>query len=89
VKRFETEMVGSGSEATFEELESGQWSWKAKAIDSKGAESEWSVSKTFIIQVTVSNHPPKILIMLTPPNNVVTSRVCSKSLPSCVERSNQ
>jgi hypothetical protein len=76
MKRYETELVGSGSEATFmvtEDLESGQWSWKAKAIDSKGAESEWSVSKTFIIQVAVSNHPPTIPVVLTPPNNVVTS----------------
>ena len=67
---------GTPQEVTYtpaEPLGSGRWTWRVKAVDNKGAESEWSVSKTFIIQVTVSNHPPTIPVVLTPPNNVVTS----------------
>ncbi|MFZ8853046.1 MAG: hypothetical protein ACO2PL_13205, partial [Armatimonadota bacterium] len=71
VKRFETEMVGSGSEATFtvtEELESGQWSWKAKAIDSKGGESEWSEERFFTV-----NRVPNVPVLLEPADNAIVS----------------
>jgi len=67
---------GTPQEVTYtpaEPLGSGRWTWRVKAVDNKEAESEWSVSKTFIIQVTVSNHPPTIPVVLTPANNVVTS----------------
>ncbi len=56
-----------------EPLGAGRWTWRVKAVDKKGTESEWSASKTFIVQVTVSNHPPTIPIVLTPSDNVVIS----------------
>jgi hypothetical protein len=63
-KTFVTDFVSSGSEATFtvpedQALSEGQWSWRAKAIDSKGAESGWSGAWTFIVQVQDTT-PPKI-----------------------------
>ena len=56
VKNFETGFFASGSEATFtvpsdQALSEGQWSWRARAIDSKGAVSDWSGTRT--IQVTL------------------------------------
>jgi hypothetical protein len=64
-KRFETGFFASGSEATFtvpenQALSEGQWSWRAKAIDSKGAASGWSGTWTFTVQVMVDKTPPKI-----------------------------
>jgi hypothetical protein len=63
--RFETGFFASGSEATFtvpenQALSEGQWSWRAKAIDSKGAASGWSGTWTFTVQVMVDKTPPKI-----------------------------
>ena len=51
VKNFETGFFASGSEATFtvpsdQALSEGQWSWRARAIDSKGAVSDWSGTRT-------------------------------------------
>jgi hypothetical protein len=58
-KRFETGFFASGSEATFtvpenQSLSEGQWSWRARAIDSKGAASDWSSAWTFTVQVQVA-----------------------------------
>jgi hypothetical protein len=65
-KRFETGFFASGSEATFtvpenQSLSSGQWSWRARAIDSKGAASSWSETRTFIV-----NRPPLTPVLLSP-----------------------
>jgi hypothetical protein len=65
VERFETDFVPSGSEATYtvtEKLALGQWTWKAKAKDSKGAESNWSSALTFTVQEapTEDKTPPQI-----------------------------
>jgi hypothetical protein len=65
-KRFETGFFASGSEATFtvpenQSLSSGQWSWRARAIDSKGAASGWSETRTFIV-----NRPPLTPVLLSP-----------------------
>jgi len=51
---FTTAFVDSGSEASFtvptdQSLLEGQWSWKARAIDSKGAASDWSKPQTFTV----------------------------------------
>jgi hypothetical protein len=53
-KRFETGFFASGSEATFtvpenQSLSEGQWSWRARAIDSKGAASDWSDARKLIV----------------------------------------
>ncbi len=58
-RRFETGFFSSGSEATFtvpenQSLSEGQWSWRARAIDSKGAASEWSSAWTFTVQVQLA-----------------------------------
>jgi hypothetical protein len=58
-KRFETGFFASGSEATFtvpenQSLSEGQWSWRARAIDNKGAASDWSSAWTFTVQVQVA-----------------------------------
>jgi hypothetical protein len=65
-KKFETGFFASGSEATFtvpenQSLSSGQWSWRARAIDSKGAASGWSETRTFIV-----NRPPLTPVLLSP-----------------------
>ncbi len=51
---FTTAFVDSGSEASFtvptdQSLSEGQWTWKARAIDSRGAEGEWSGERIFWI----------------------------------------
>jgi len=51
---FTTAFVDSGSEASFtvptdQSLSEGQWSWRARAIDSKGAASDWSKPQTFTV----------------------------------------
>jgi len=53
-KRFETGFFASGSEATFtvpenQSLSEGQWSWRARAIDNKGAASDWSDARKLIV----------------------------------------
>jgi hypothetical protein len=53
-KTFTTGFVASGLEATFtvpsdQALSEGQWSWRARAIDSKGAASDWSNVQAFIV----------------------------------------
>jgi WD40 repeat protein len=71
VKNFETGFVASGSEAVYtvtEELASGQWSWKAKAIDSKGGESEWSGVRSFTV-----NRTPTVPVLLEPADNTIVS----------------
>jgi WD40 repeat protein len=65
-RRFETGFFASGSEATFtvpenQSLSSGQWSWRARAIDNKGAASGWSETRTFIV-----NRPPLTPVLLSP-----------------------
>jgi len=65
-RTFTTGFVSSGSEATFtvsenQALSEGQWSWRARAVDDKGAGSGWSGAWTFTVQVlVVDKTPPEI-----------------------------
>jgi WD40 repeat protein len=74
-RTFETGFYPSGQEATYivpsdRQLSAGQWSWRAKAIDSKGLQSGWSQSQTFIVNVT--NNPPSTPVLLFPVNQTVS-----------------
>ena len=67
-KTFVTDFVSSGSEATFtvpsdQALSEGQWNWRAKATDNKGAKSGWSSSWTFTVQVPKPDLVPKDLTL--------------------------
>ncbi|MEM2356062.1 MAG: hypothetical protein QXO00_07100, partial [Candidatus Bathyarchaeia archaeon] len=75
--------VASGTEATFtvpsdQALSSGQWSWRAKAIDSKGAESGWSETRTF----TVPNQAPSTPTLISPEEGAVVSSTPTFKLKS-------
>ncbi|MFN3421259.1 MAG: hypothetical protein ACK40X_06010, partial [Armatimonadota bacterium] len=75
-KTFTTDFVASGSEAVFtvpseQALSSGQWSWKARAIDSNGGVSDWSASLTFTVQQT--NQPPLTPTLLSPSDGATVS----------------
>jgi probable HAF family extracellular repeat protein len=74
-RTFETGFYPSGQEATYtvpsnRQLSAGQWSWRAKAIDSKGLQSGWSQSQTFTVNVT--NNPPSTPVLLSPVNQTVS-----------------
>ncbi len=56
---FKTGFFASGQEATFtvpsdQALAEGQWTWRARAIDSQGAASGWSNTLTFTVQTQVA-----------------------------------
>jgi len=69
VKTYETEFVSSGQEASLtvpEGLSSGEWTWKAKAIDERGQESSFSSEQTFIV-----NQLPTKPELIAPNNNAI------------------
>jgi hypothetical protein len=69
VKTYETEFVSSGQEASLtvpEGLSSGEWTWKAKAIDERGQESSFSNEQTFIV-----NQLPTKPELIAPSNNAI------------------
>ncbi|MFZ8854429.1 MAG: pre-peptidase C-terminal domain-containing protein, partial [Armatimonadota bacterium] len=69
VKTYETEFVASGQEASLtvpEGLSSGEWVWKAKAIDERGQESSFSNEQTFIV-----NQLPTKPELIAPSNNAI------------------
>jgi hypothetical protein len=71
VKTYETEFVASGQEASLtvpEGLSSGEWTWKAKAIDERGQESSFSNEQTFIV-----NQLPTKPELIAPNNNAIVS----------------
>jgi len=65
LKSFQTGFYSSGVEVTYSDskqpLSDGQWQWRAKARDKRGAESGWSEWKTFTVQ---SNLPDLVPIDL-------------------------
>jgi hypothetical protein len=65
LKSFQTGFYSSGVEVTYSDsrqpLIDGQWQWRAKARDKRGAESGWSEWKTFTVQ---SNLPDLVPIDL-------------------------
>jgi len=69
VKTYETGFVASGQEASLtvpEGLSSGEWTWKAKAIDERGQESSFSNEQTFIV-----NQLPTKPELIAPSNNAI------------------
>ncbi len=71
IRTFETELVNSGVRFTYtlpQELASGNWTWRAKAIDSKGSEGEWSSTRTFLV-----NRRPLNLQAEAPADNTITA----------------
>jgi len=65
-KVFDTPFVASGAEATYtvpsnQAFIDGQWTWKAKAIDKRGAESGWSETRSFIVRRDAPDLVPKDL----------------------------
>ena len=71
VKTYETGFVESGQEASLtvpEGLSSGEWTWKAKAIDERGQESSFSSEQTFIV-----NQLPSKPELIAPSNNAIVS----------------
>jgi hypothetical protein len=82
-KTFTTDWVASGMEVAYtvpsnQALFAGRWSWKARAIDKKGAVGEWSEEvRTFIVQVPKPDLVPKGLTMssrIVEPGEQVTVR---------------
>jgi hypothetical protein len=65
LKSFQTGFYSSGVEVKYSDsrqpLSDGQWQWRAKARDKRGAESGWSEWKTFTVQ---SNLPDLVPIDL-------------------------
>ncbi len=73
VRTFETSFVDSGQEVSFDvpqeqALDAGTWTWKAKAVDIRGQESEFSAPRTFIV-----NRPPKVPELISPASSVSVS----------------
>jgi len=67
----QTDLVDSGRRLTYtwsSELASGEWTWRVKAVDTKGSEGEWSATRTFI-----ANRAPQVAEVLEPEEGVVVS----------------
>lgn len=80
VKTYETEFVASGQEVSLtvpEGLSSGEWTWKAKAIDERGQESSFSNEQTFIV-----NQLPTKPELIAPNNNAIVSTTPTFKLKS-------
>jgi methionine-rich copper-binding protein CopC len=80
VKTYETEFVASGQEASLtvpEGLSSGEWTWRAKAIDERGQESSFSSEQTFIV-----NQLPTKPELIAPSNNAIVSTTPTFKLKS-------
>jgi len=80
VKTYETEYVSSGQEASLtvpEGLSSGEWTWRAKAIDERGQESSFSSEQTFIV-----NQLPTKPELIAPNNNAIVSTTPTFKLKS-------
>lgn len=81
-RTFFTSFVASGEEAAFtvpaeQAMIAGQWTWKARAIDEKGASSNWSATRSLIISV---NTPPAVPTLIAPANGATVSATPSLTL---------
>ncbi|NSW79107.1 MAG: hypothetical protein HPY54_08750 [Chthonomonadetes bacterium] len=71
VKRYETALTDSGRTLTYtlpEELASGEWTWKVRAIDARGSAGDWSNTRTFTV-----NRAPAVAEVLEPEDNSIVS----------------
>jgi hypothetical protein len=76
VRTLETGLVASGSEASVPvdpSLEAGDYSWRARAKDSAGNESEWSNSRAFTVQTPPNNRPPAVPELVAPADGATVS----------------
>jgi WD40 repeat protein len=76
VRTLETGFVASGSEASVSvdpSLEAGDYSWRARAKDSAGNESEWSAPRAFTVQPPPNNRPPVVPELVAPADGATVS----------------
>jgi WD40 repeat protein len=76
VRTLETGFVASGSEASVSvdpSLEAGDYTWRARAKDSAGNESEWSNTRAFTVQTPPNNRPPAVPELVAPADGATVS----------------
>ncbi len=74
-RTFTTQEVTSGDEASFtldEALAPGVYRWRARGVDGRGAQGDWSSVRTFT--VPQPNRAPNIPELISPANDATTSR---------------
>ena len=77
VRTLQTGFVASGAEASpavNPPLEAGNYTWRARARDSAGNESDWSSTRAFTVEAPPpSNRPPAVPELLAPVDNATVS----------------
>ncbi|GIV16045.1 MAG: hypothetical protein KatS3mg022_1480 [Armatimonadota bacterium] len=81
-RSFSTGFVASGEEATVtvpveQALTAGTWSWRARAVDERGAVSNWSATQAFTMNV---NTPPSVPTLIAPASGTIVSATPSLTL---------
>jgi WD40 repeat protein len=75
-RTLETGFVASGAEASVSvdpPLAAGNYTWRARARDSAGNESDWSNARAFTVSVPSNNRPPAVPELLAPADNATVS----------------
>jgi WD40 repeat protein len=77
VRTLETSLVASGSEASVsvpadQPLAEGGYTWRARAQDSNGLQSDWSAARAFT--VSAANQPPAVPTLVAPSDNATVSQ---------------
>jgi methionine-rich copper-binding protein CopC len=77
VRTLETSLVASGSEASVsvpaeQPLAAGSYTWRARAQDSNGLQSDWSAARAFT--VSAANQPPAVPTLVAPSDNATVSQ---------------
>jgi WD40 repeat protein/methionine-rich copper-binding protein CopC len=77
VRTLETSLVASGSEASVsvpadQPLAEGGYTWRARAQDSNGLQSDWSAARAFT--VSTANQPPAVPTLAAPSDNATVSQ---------------
>jgi len=77
VRTLETSLVASGSEASVsvaaeQPLAAGSYTWRARAQDSNGLQSDWSAARAFT--VSTANQPPAVPTLVAPSDNATVSQ---------------